>query len=131
MLKRTLSCFLLLIISVAPVQARAGSQGADQANRGVDAKKAIEAIGVDYTRRVRLTLRNETKVEGYIRTVADDYVEVTNHKTAQTVRVGYADIVSIKVKKIWIDGKRTLGAIIGGAAIIIFAFTVYALNDKS
>jgi hypothetical protein len=130
-----LSCVLAAALGCT-LSIRTGFTEANQDQNGSaqnvrQAIKDIKDIGEGYQSRINVTLKDGTKLEGYVSTIADDYFAVTNVKTARTVKVGYGDVAKVvKQKPPRRASQRPLAAIIGGISIVVFAFVAYAIADR-
>lgn len=132
MLRIILSCVLVVALGCT-LSIRTGhtETNQDQNASAQNVRQAIKDIGEGYQSRVNVTLKNGTKLEGYISTIADDYFAVTNVKTARTINVAYGDVAKVvKQKPPRSTSQRPLAAIIGGIAIVVFAFVAYAISDR-
>ena len=97
----------------------------------VQVKQTIKDLGEGYQSRVNVELKDGTKIEGYLSTVADDYFAVTSPKTGKTIKIAYGDVAKVnKVKPSRSGSGRPIAAIIGGIVIVVFAFAVYIISDK-
>ena len=132
MLKMILAGLLIFTLSnLLTVQFAIAQTNSGQMKSTQDARQAIKEIGEGYRSRVQITLKDGTKLEGYLSTVADDYFAVTSEKTGKTGRVAYSDVA--KIVKQAPRRSFNLGAVIAvlaAAAIIVFAFVVYAIGDR-
>jgi carotenoid cleavage dioxygenase-like enzyme len=132
MLKMLLAGLLIFTLSnVLTVPCADGQTHPDSQNSEQVVRQAIKEIGEGYRSRVRVTLKNGTQLEGYLSTVAEDYFAVTSEKTGKTSRVAYSEVT--KVVKQAPRRSVNLGpviAVLAAAAIIVFAFVVYAISDR-
>jgi hypothetical protein len=132
MLKRTVVCTVICAL----LQSAAYTHGSDAAT-GVsfanpqDAGQVIKRIGEGYTKRVKLTLRDGTKLQGYISTLGDDYCAVTSIETGKTTRVSFSDIVKVQqVKPSLNKNRRPIGGMLMAIGIVVFAFGAYAIGQR-
>jgi len=132
MLRIILSCALVIVLAAAPSNLKASTgDGQAQNSSEAEVKQTIKDIGEGYQSRVNVSLKDGTKLEGYISTIADDYFAVTNPKTGKTNKVAYGDVAKLNKQKPPRSGsRRPLAAIIGGIAIVVFAFAVYIIGDR-
>ena len=132
MLRRILSCVLNVVLATTlSIRVASAETQRDQGTSQVDIKQTIKDIGEGYQSRVNVTLKDGTKLEGYLSTVADDFFAITNPKTGKTVKVSYDDVAQVKKQKPpRVSSGRPIVAIIGAIAIVVFAFTVYLIGDR-
>ena len=83
-------------------------------------KAEVQKRGIGERSRVRVSLRNRTRVQGYISRIEDATFDVTTKNTGQAMTIGYAD-----VEKIQGAGMST-GAKIGIVSGVAVAVTVVA-----
>ena len=84
----------------------------------------VQRIGVGRDARVEVTLRDNTKLKGYISAAGQDSFTVTDRKTGTSQTIAFVDAAQVKKQG---GGLSTRGwIIIGGAAtaIVIVALTV-------
>ncbi|MEK6300075.1 MAG: hypothetical protein AABO41_05085 [Acidobacteriota bacterium] len=132
MLRIILSCAIAVALAAAPSNLIASAEDGQHRNSSeAEVKQTIKDIGEGYQSRVKITLKDGTKIEGYISTVADDGFAVTNPKTSKTIKVAYGDVAKVSKQKPPRTGSgRPIVAIIGGIAIVVFAFAVYFISDR-
>ncbi len=82
-------------------------------------KASVSKIGVGEKARVKVTLRNNTELTGYISEARDADFTVTNVKTKNTVSVPYADVAKIKKTGLSFAAKIGIGVGIGVAVYVV------------
>lgn len=99
MLKRsftlTLAVLLLNLFFVAPVDA--GSSLTKEEKRLAKFKQQIAKAGIGPQARVGIRLRDKTEVIGFVSAAGDDYLVITDAKTAAVTNLKYAQIQRIKL----------------------------------
>jgi hypothetical protein len=132
MLKMILSSLLIFTLSnLLTVQFALAQANSGQTKSIQDARQAIKEIGEGYRSRVQITLKDGTKLEGYLSTVADDYFAVTSEKTGKTSQVSYSEVTKIIQQAPRRSSNRgPIIAVLAAVAIIVFAFVVYAISDR-
>ena len=127
-MKRSIACLLVLVMGF-PLSTWSQSQAANptevQAKKLVEGDPASEAKGevqkrsVGERSRVRVTLRNQSEVKGYISQIDTDTFQVTGKKSGRVTTIAYQDVARIRgggmstVAKIAITAAVVAGAMIG------------------
>ena len=117
------SLLLALVISLAHVSARPaiGAQQDQKENRRIEKGKAnVVKRGIGEKARVRVKLRNNTEVKGYISRAGEDDFMVIDEKTSMKTPIAYRDVGQVKGK-----GGLSIGAKIGiGVAAFVVAIGI-------
>lgn len=120
MTKKLLSLVLSLFIiglSVLPACARSGTSGQGE---GVSRTKSqVAKRGIGPKAKVKVTLLDGTKLEGYISEAGADSFTVTDAKTGGSMVVVYSQVKQLKG-----DGLSTGKKIALGVGIVAVAFTI-------
>ena len=127
-MKRLVACLLVLVMG-SPLSMWSQSQVANpteaQAKKMVEgdpaskAKREVEKRGAGERSRVRVTLRNQDEVKGYISQIDTDTFQVTGKKSGRVTTIAYQDVARIRgggmstVAKIAITAGVVAGAMIG------------------
>ena len=137
MFKKVLSIVLVaLIINLAGVSlVYADSKEEKQARfeeKQVRYTKKVKAsvlkLGTGETARVKVTLKDKTKLKGYISAAGADGFAVTNPDTGMATQVAYPQVKSVKGNNLSTGAKIAIGA--GIAAAIIFAIWFKVVVDE-
>jgi hypothetical protein len=120
MFKKLFSLMLvLLMINLAGVRlAHADSKEEKQARFAEKVKINVLKLGTGETARVKVKLRDKTKLEGYISAVDGEGFTVTNPKTGMATTVAYPQVKSVQGNNLSKGAKIAIG--VGIAATIIF-----------
>jgi len=111
---------ILLMFGAANIRTTfAISQTGNQTSSAEKIKREVVKAGVGEKARVTVTLRNGTKLSGYINEARDDDFTLTDKKTKNPVTVLYADAVKIKENKLSTAAKIGIGIGIGAAVYVI------------
>jgi hypothetical protein len=127
-MKRSIACLLVLVMGF-PLSTWSQSQAASpteaQAKKLVEgepaskAKREVQKRGAGERSRVRVTLRNQSAVKGYISQIDTDTFQVTGKKSGRVATIAYQDVAKIRgggmstVAKIAITAGVVAGAMIG------------------
>lgn len=76
-----------------PPASQSQTNGAKQAAK---AKAEVQKRGVGEQSRVEVSLRNGTKVKGYISKIEDNSFEVTDRKSGKVTTIGYSEVAKVK-----------------------------------
>lgn len=95
------------------------SQTENQTSSAEKAKRTVAKAGVGEKTRVKMTLRDGTKLTGYIKEAGDNSFTLIDKKTRNTATVLYADVAKIKADKLSTLAKIGIGIGIGVAAYIV------------
>lgn len=113
---------LLLVVTVLNVGgvrlANAKSKEEQQARFAEKIKANVLKLGTGESTRVKLKLRDQAKLEGYISDAGADTFTVTNRKTGVATTVAYVEVKNIQGNNLSTGAKIAIGA--GIAAAIIF-----------
>lgn len=132
MLKDILSSLLVIATCTMSVRCASLQENPRPGSPEQAAKQAIKDIGEGYRSRVKVTLKDGTRLEGYLSTVADDYFSVTSEKTGKTSRVSYDAVAKIaRQRPRRASNWRGIGAVFAAAGIIVFALVVYVISDRN
>jgi hypothetical protein len=93
MLKKILSLLLVTILFQTAVLPSVNADDKAKKMPPVEkVKKSIEKFGVGEKARIKLKLRDGTKLKGYVYQAGDDSFTVVEQKTERRVQVAYADV---------------------------------------
>lgn len=123
----SLSLATLLLNLTAVIPTRAESAGEKEVRFAVEVKASVAKIGTGQTTRVKVQLRDKTKLEGYISAIYEEGFVVTNAKTGVTTEVAYAHVKSIKGSNLSSGAKVAIKI---GVAVGILAVVLFALKDR-
>lgn len=130
MTRKILSLVLVaLLINLAGVPpAYAGTKEEKQARLAAKVKANILKLGTGEASRVKVVLRDKTKVEGYLSAAGDESFTVTDPKTGTATAVAYPQVSSVKGNNLSTGAKIAIGA--GVAAVVIFLILWKVIVDE-
>ena len=121
MLKRILC--LVLVGSIMFVTSGRRARGADMDEHEVGStqkvKAAIAKLGTGPSAQVEITLRDETKLKGYILQANEEHFVVVNEKTGATTEVDYPHVKKVKGHNLSTGAKVGIGVGIAVVALIL------------
>lgn len=95
--------------------------------RVLNVKKTVAKVGTEPNRKIRVSLKNGTKLKGYITEIKDDYFALLDDKSGKVVSVQYSEAIEAKR-----DGlPKFATALIGGGILIggLMALTLIGLRE--
>ena len=130
MFKKLISLALVgLLINLAGVRlAHADSKEEKEARLAEKVKASVLKLGTGEAARVKVRLRDKTKLEGYISAAGGEGFTVTNPKTGITTQVAYPQVKSVKGNNLSTGAKIAIGA--GIAAVVIFIILWKVIVDE-
>jgi hypothetical protein len=124
--------FLLvaLVINLAGARlAFAESKEEKQARFAEKIKSNVLKLGTGESTRIKVKLRDQTKLEGYISDAGADTFTVTNRKTGVATTVAYPQVKSVQGNNLSTGAKIAIG--VGIAAAIIFIILWFTTGPGS
>ena len=119
-----------LMINLAGVRlAYADSREEKQARFAEKNKANLLKLGTGESARVKVKLRDQTKLEGYICEAGDESFTVTNRKTGVATTVAYPQVKSVQGNNLSTGTKIAIGA--GVAAAVIFIILWFTTGPGS
>lgn len=131
MSKKLLSLFLVaLLINLAGVTpAYAASKEEKQARFAEKVKASVLKFGTGEAARVKIKLRDETKLAGYISAADGEGFTVIDSKTRIATTIAYPQVKSVQGNNLSTGAKIAIG--VGIAAAIIFIILWYTTGPGS
>ena len=131
MFRKTLSLALAatLVGLFALRVAHATSEAEKQAKFTGKVKAAVLKLGTGEAARVKVTLRDKTKLEGYVSGAGEDSFAVTNAKTGAVTTVAYPQVKSVKGNNLSTGAKIAIGAGVAAAIILLILWKVWVDED--
>jgi len=131
MFKKLFSLLLVaLLINLAGMRlAYADSKEEKQARFAEKVKASVLKLGTGEAARVKVKLRDQTKLEGYISVADGETFTVTNPKTGMATVVAYPQVKSVKGNNLSTGAKIAIGAGIAAAVIFLILWKVVVDDD--
>lgn len=131
MFKKLFSLALVvLLINLAGVRlAYADSKEEKQARFAEKVKASVLKLGTGEAARVKVKLRDKTKLEGYISAADGEGFTVTDSKTGTATQVAYPQVKSVKGNNLSTKAKIAIGAGIAAAVILLILWKVIVDED--
>ena len=129
MLKRICSVMLsALLLQAAAAPAFAATPAEKEAKRAEKVRTQIAKLGTGRDARVRLELRDRTKLEGFISEAGAEEFAVTD-ASGNTTRVPYPQVRKAQGNNLSTGAKIAIGAGIGAGVVLLILFIYLATVD--
>ena len=131
MLRKLFALLLVaFMINLAGVRlAYAESKEEKQARFAEKVKANVLKLGTGESTRVKVKLRDQAKLEGYISDAGTETFVVTNRKTGVATAVAYAQVKSVQGNNLSTGAKIAIG--VGIAAAVIFIILWFTTGPGS
>jgi hypothetical protein len=120
----------LLISSVGLRTVKAGSTEEKQARHAEKVRTNVAKLGVGEAAVVEVTLRDKSKVKGYISRADSEGFTVANPKTSAATTVVYPNVKSIKGKNLSTGAKIAIGVGIAAAIVFVILYITIVHYDE-
>jgi len=121
---RRLTSFILaalIAIPLAPLQAAAGPNPEKEARLAEKVKAGIAKLGVGQESRVKLKLKNKTKLVGYVSGVEDEHFSLTDPDSGHATTIAYADVAQVQGNNLSTRTKIIItAAVVAGVIITLY-----------
>jgi hypothetical protein len=129
MLKRICSVALsALLLQAAALPAFAATSAERDARRAEKVRTQLARLGTGADARVKLELRDTTKLEGYVSEAGSEDFAVTD-SSGKTVRVPYPQVAKAKGNNLSTGAKIAIGAGIGAAVTILILYLYVVTHE--
>jgi len=119
-----------LLINLAGMRlAYADSKEEKQVRFAEKVKASVLKLGTGEAARVKVKLRDKTKLEGYISAADGEGFIVTNPKTGMATQVAYPQVKSVKGNNLSTGAKIAIGVGIAAAVILLILWKVVVDDD--
>ena len=129
--KKLLSVLLILLfvnlLAVRPVQAQREPQKRSERTQKI--KTNIAKLGVGPEARVKVKLRDKTKLEGYISETGTDTFNITHARTGKSTTVPYSQVSEINGGNLSTGTKVAIGIGIGLLGVFITGLVLNSVLD--
>lgn len=131
MFRKVLTVLLVaLVVNLGGARlAYANSKEEKQAHFTEKVKANVLKLGTGESTRVKVKLRDKTKLEGYISDAGPETFTVTNRKTGVATTVAYPEVKSVQGNNLSTGAKIAIG--VGIAVAIIFIILWYTTGPGS
>lgn len=131
MVKRLVSVLLVAsLINIAGMRlAYADSKEEKQTRFTEKVRASVLKLGTGEVARVKVKLRDKSKIEGYVSAADGEGFTVTNPKTGIATPIAYPEVKSVKGNNLSTGAKIAIGAGIAAAVILIILWKVIVDDD--
>ncbi len=130
MLKKICSLALTaLLLQAAAVPALAATKAEKEAQRAEKVRTQIAKLGTGSGARVKLELRDKTKLEGYVSEAGAESFVVTD-KTGKATTVGYPQVGKAKGNNLSTGAKIAIGVGVAAAIVLLILWHEYSENEQ-
>jgi len=114
------------LLNLFVVPAFASTPAEKQAQRVSKIKAAIQKLGTGEKARLKLELKDKTRLEGYVSEAVEDYFVITRPETGTTTTVTYPQVGKVKGHNLSTGAKIAIGV---GVVIAIAVIVLFATNE--
>ena len=125
----SLSLVVLLINLTAVPLVYAAAKEENEARFAEKVKASVMKLGTGEAARVKIKLRDKTKLAGYISVADDEDFTVTNSKSGTATTIAYTQVKTVQGHNLSTGAKIAIGA--GIAAAIIFIILWFTTGPGS
>ncbi len=118
-----------LLLQAAAVPAFAGTKAENDSRRAEKVRAQVAKLGTGADARVRLELRDKTKLEGYVSEAGAETFAVTD-AAGRTTAVDYSQVKKAQGNNLSTGAKIAIGAGIAAAVVLIVLYSMYAANER-
>ena len=131
MFKKLFSLMLVaLLINVTVARLVYADTKEEKQARFVEKVRAnVLRLGTGEAARVKITLRDKTRLEGYISAAGEESFTVTDTRTGAAILVAYPQVKSVKGNNLSTGAKIAIGAGIAAAVIFLILWKVIVDED--
>lgn len=130
MLKKICSAILAaLLLQAAALPAFASTSAEKDARRAEKVRTQLAKLGTGKDARVKVELRDKTKLEGYLSEAGADSFTVMDDAGNATA-VPYPQVKKAKGNNLSTGAKIAIGAGIGAAVVLVILYSMYAANER-
>ena len=115
----------LLIYATNPVGVLGKSKMEKDAQKAEQVKAGILSLGVGPDARIKVKLKDKTKLEGYIKEAGDDQFVITDAKRGVDTTVAYPQVSTAQGHNLSKGAKIAIGVGIAAGVVILVLFIVF------
>jgi hypothetical protein len=130
MFKKVCSLVLsALLLQAAAVPAFAAPSAEKEAKRAEKVRTQLVKLGTGADARIKVELRDKTKLEGFVSEAGADTFAVTD-RAGKTTTVGYGQISKVRGHNLSTGAKIGIGVGVGVAVTLIILWSMYVANER-
>jgi cell division protein YceG involved in septum cleavage len=117
------------MLVVAPAYAE--TQGEKDARKAEKVKQAVNKLGTGEKARIKVRLKDGTRLKGYVGEIGADDFQIRDAKTATTNRVAYAQVKQVEGQNLSTGAKVAIGlGIAAGVLVIVFLIGLHEVRNS-
>jgi hypothetical protein len=130
MLKKICSALLAaLLLQAAAVPAFAKTNPAKEAEHAARVRAQLDKLGTGTDARVKIELRDKTKLEGFLSEAGAEHFVVTDD-TGKATTVAYPQVKRAQGNNLSTGAKIAIGAGVAAAVVLLVLYSMYAANEQ-
>jgi ribosomal protein S13 len=106
---------LVNLVGIGSVFAKSNAE--KELRLSIKVKENIEKLGTGEAAKVKITLKDKSKIEGYVSQINEDSFQVTEN--GQTTEIEYSEVKKVQGNNLSTGAKIAIGAGIGLAILVI------------
>ena len=118
-----------LLLQAAALPAFAATSAEKEARRAEKVRAQLARLGTGPDARIRVELRDKTKLEGFVKEAGADTFAVTD-RGGTTTTVGYSQVKKAQGHNLSTGAKIGIGVGIGVAVTLIILWPMYLANES-
>ena len=118
-----------LLLQAAAIPALAGTKAEKEARRAEKVRTHLAKLGTGTDARIRLELRDKTKLEGFVSETGAEAFAVTD-AAGKTTTVGYGQVRKAQGNNLSTGAKIAIGVGIGVAVTLLVIYLIYIGNER-
>ena len=118
-----------LLLQAAAVPALAGTKAENDTRRAEKVRAQVAKLGTGADARVKVELRDKTKLQGYVSEAGAETFAVTDD-AGRTTNVEYSQVKKAQGNNLSTGTKVVIGVGIGAAVTLLVLYAMYAANER-
>ena len=112
-------CLVVALGSFGGTRVFADAGGEKDTRRTARIKKSIQKLGIGRSAKVRLVLKNEERLRGYVERAGEDSFSVIDEKTGASTEIGYEEVKKLEGKNLSNGAKIGIGLGFAAAVLVL------------
>ena len=116
---------LLNMVAVGRAHAAGKTQADKDARNAEKVKRAVARLGTGEKAHIKVKLKDDTKVKGYVSRIGDDDFQVTDAKSGAQAQVAYAQVRQIEGKNFTTGEVIAISVGIAAGVVLVLGILVF------
>ena len=125
LLSLALAGILLNMVAVGRAHAAGKTQAEKDARNAEKVKKSVAKLGTGEKAHIKVKLKDNTKVKGYVSQIGDDGFQVTDAKSGAQTQVAYLQVKQIEGKNFTTGEVIAIGVGIAAGVVLVLGILVF------